>query len=66
MVRWLAAAAFPQFGIGHLLAFHRAREPGRKAKAVPRPGERRNDAGGPPLGRNIGRRLERRSLQPGP
>jgi hypothetical protein len=33
---------------------------------IPRPGERRNDAGGPPQGRNIGRRLERRFLQPGP
>jgi hypothetical protein len=50
VVRGLAAAAFQQLGVGHLLAFHRVRELGWKAEEVPRPGERRDDAGGPPLG----------------
>jgi hypothetical protein len=46
-VRGLAAAAFPQLGVSHLLAFHRVRELGRKAEEVSRPGKRRDDAGGP-------------------
>jgi hypothetical protein len=39
---------------------------GRKAEEVPGTGKHRNDAGGPSLGRDVGRRLERRFLQPGP
>jgi hypothetical protein len=62
----LAATAFPQLGVSHLLAFHRIRELGRNAEEVPRPGKCGDDAGGPPLGRDIGRRLERQFLQPGP
>jgi hypothetical protein len=64
-VRGLAAAAFPQLGISHLLVFHRARKLGWKAEVVLGTGKHRDDAGGPFLGRNVGRRLERRFLQPG-
>jgi hypothetical protein len=46
----LAAAAFPQLGISHLLAIHRVRKLGRKAKEVLGPGKHRDYAGGPPLG----------------
>jgi hypothetical protein len=45
----LAAAAFPQFGISHLLTFHRVHKLGQKAKEVPGPGKHRDYAGGPPL-----------------
>jgi hypothetical protein len=62
----LAAAAFLQLGISHLLAFHRVRKLGRKAEEVPGPGKHRDDAGGPSLGRDVGRRLECWFLRPGP
>jgi hypothetical protein len=65
-VRGLAAAALPQIGISHLLAFHRVCKLGRKAEEVLGPGKHRDDAGGPPLGRDVGRRLERRFLRPKP
>jgi hypothetical protein len=45
----LAAAALPQPGISHFLAFHRVRELGQKAEEILRPGERGDDAGGPPF-----------------
>jgi hypothetical protein len=62
MVRGLAAAAFPQFGISHLLVFHRARKLGRKAEEIPGTDKHRDDAGGPSLGQDVGRWLERRFL----
>jgi hypothetical protein len=65
-VRGLAAATFPQLGASHLLVLHRARELGREAETIPGTGKHRNDAGGPSLRRDVGRRLERRFLQPGP
>jgi hypothetical protein len=55
-VRGLAAAAFPQLGISHLLVFHRARKLGWKAEEVPGTGKHRDDAAGPSLGRDVGRR----------
>jgi hypothetical protein len=61
-VRGLAAATFPQFGVSHLLVFHRARELGRKAEEILSTGKHGDDAGGPPLGRDIGQRLERQFL----
>jgi hypothetical protein len=66
VVRGLAAAAFPQLGVSHFLAFHRVRKLGRKAEEVPGPGKHRDDAGGLSLGRDVSRRLECRFLQPGP
>jgi hypothetical protein len=62
----LAAAAFLQLGISHLLVFHRVHKLGRKVEEVPGIGKHRDDAGGPPLGRDVGRWLECRFLQPGP
>jgi hypothetical protein len=62
----LAAAAFLQLGVSHFLAFHRVRKLGRKAEEVPGPGKHRDDAGRPSLGRDVGRRLVCRFLQPGP
>jgi hypothetical protein len=58
VVLGLAAAAFPQLGISHLLAFHRVHKLGWKAEEVSGPGKHRDDAGGPSLGRDVGRRLE--------
>jgi hypothetical protein len=60
----LAAAALPQFCISHLLAFHRVRELGGKAEEVPGPGKHVDYAGGPPLGREVGRWLECRFFRP--
>jgi hypothetical protein len=65
-LRGLATAAFPQLGVSYFLAFHRARELGRKAEEDPGPGKHRDDAGRPSLGRDVGRWLECRLLQPGP
>jgi hypothetical protein len=65
-LRGLAAAAFPQLGISHLLVLHQAHKLGRKAEEVPGTGKNRDDAGRPSLGRDVGRRLECRFLQPGP
>jgi hypothetical protein len=66
VVRGLAAAAFPQLGISHLLVFHQAHILGRKAEEVLGTGKHRDDAGGPTLGQDVGRWLECRFLQPGP
>jgi hypothetical protein len=65
-VRGLAAAALSQLGISHLLAFHRVRKLGRKAEEVLGPGKHRDDADRPPIGRDVGRRLECRFLRPKP
>jgi hypothetical protein len=62
----LAAAALPQLSISHLLAFHRVRKLGRKMEEVLGPSKHRDYAGGPPLGQDIGRWLERRFLRPKP
>jgi hypothetical protein len=62
----LAAAALLQLSISHLLAFHRVRKLGWKAEEVPGLGKHRDYAGGPPLGRDVGRRLECRFLRPKP
>jgi hypothetical protein len=48
------------------LVFHRVRKLGQKAEAVSGTGKHRDDAGGPSLGRDVGRRLEYRFVQPGP
>jgi hypothetical protein len=62
----LADAALPQRSISHLLAFHRFRKLRWKAKEVLGPSEYRDYAGGPPLSRDVGRRLECRFLRPEP
>jgi hypothetical protein len=62
----LADAALPQRSMSHLLAFHRFRKLRWKAKEVLGPGEYRDYAGGPPLGGDIGWRLERRLLRSEP
>jgi hypothetical protein len=56
----LANAALPQRSISHLLALHRFHELRWKAEEVLCPGEHRDYEGGPPLGRGISWRLERR------
>jgi hypothetical protein len=62
----LADAALPQCNISHLLAFRRFHKLRWKAKEVLGPGEYRDYAGGPPLGRDVGRWLECRFLWPEP
>jgi hypothetical protein len=59
----LANATLPQHGVSHLLALHRFHELRWKAEAVLGPGEHRDYEGGPPFGRGVGRRLERRQRQ---
>jgi hypothetical protein len=66
VVLGLAGAALPQRGISHLLAFHRFHELGWKAEEVLGPSEYWDYSGRPPLGRDVGRRLECRFLRPEP
>jgi hypothetical protein len=56
----LANAALPQHSVSHLLVLHYLHELGWKAETVLAPGEHRDNKGGPPFGRGIGQRLERR------
>jgi hypothetical protein len=51
----LANAALPQHSVSHLLALHYLHELGWKAETVLGPGEHRDNKGGPPFGRGIGR-----------
>jgi hypothetical protein len=53
-VRRLAAATFPQLGVGHLLVLHRACELGQKVEEIPGTDKHGDDAGGPSLGQDIG------------
>jgi hypothetical protein len=62
----LAAAALPQRSMSHLLAFHRIYKLRWKAKEILGPGKHMDYAGGPPLGRDVGRRLECLFLRPKP